>query len=346
MYRTQTRLRRPVHVHFPSGDGRVLLRTELDWDKDVEPVSVSPDGTRHEFLLESDRPFLYVKPCLRRGAETVWATGPNMLVLLTTDDARLSYPFFDAETSTGTMTPVIEVPGPDRTYKLRAYLPPGYGKNPFKRFPVLYMQDGKNIFFPDEAFGNREWQVDESLDLLDDMNAADKCIVVGLHSEDRMRDYTRPGYEAYGRAVVDSIKPFIDRTYRTLPGRGETGLIGSSLGGVASFFLGWQFPETFGFAACLSSTFSHKDDLMDRVLAEPRRETRFYLDSGWPGDNYEVTLAMSMALIERGYVLGRDVVHFAFPLAEHDEGAWGKRLHLPLQLFCGPIATAARGRFV
>jgi predicted alpha/beta superfamily hydrolase len=335
-------------VYYPAAEGRIVLRTELDWTVDVPAVSVSPDGKLHEFMLEADRPFLYLKPCLIQGSKTLWSCGPNVLVLLTTDDARQSYPFFHGSSTAGAMTPIFEVPSPSlaRSHKLRAYLPPGYGENPLKRFPVLYMQDGKNLFFPEEAFLSREWQVDESLDLLDAMNAADKCIVVGIHSEDRMLDYTKPGYVAYGRSVVEEIKPYVDRTFRTLPQREETAAVGSSLGGVVSFYLGWQYPEVFGFAACLSSTFSHRDDLIDRVLTEPRRETRFYLDSGWPGDNYEVTLAMAMALIERGYVHGRDVVHAAFPLAEHDERSWSTRLHLPLQLFSGQIATAARGRFV
>ncbi len=348
LYHTQRRLRRALRVHFPAADGRIVLRTELDWNLDIEPVRVSADKTLHEFLIESDHPFLYFKACLRTGDNLIWANGANALLLLTTDDPRDAYPFFGVGKVVGTMTPTLEVPAPalGRTHKVRVYLPPGYGENPLKRFPVLYMQDGKNLFFPEEAFGSREWQVDESLDLLDSMNAADKCIVVGIHSEDRMKDYTKPGYEVYGRSLVEDIKPFVDRTFRTLPERAETGVVGSSLGGVVSFYLGWHFHETFGFAACLSSTFAHRDDLMERVLDEPRRETRFYLDSGWPGDNYEVTLAMAMALIERGYVQGRDVVHCAFPLAEHDEGAWGKRLHLPLQLFCGPVATASRGRFV
>ena len=61
--------------------------------------------------------------------------------------------------------------------------------------------------------------------------------------------------------------------------------------------MAWQYPEVFGLAACMSSTFAYRNDLIDRVLSEPKRDTKFYLDSGWPGDNYEVTLAMAMALL-------------------------------------------------
>jgi enterochelin esterase-like enzyme len=208
------------------------------------------------------------------------------------------------------------------------------------------MQDGSNLFFPEEAFMNREWQVDESLQLLDEMNAADKCVVVGVHADDRMAEYTKPGYEAYARAVVDDLRPHVNRELLTLAAPGETGVMGSSLGGVVSFYMAWQHPDVFGFAGCLSSTFSHADDLIERVLTEPRRDLRVYLDSGWPGDNYEVTLAMAMALVARGAVYGKDVLHLSYPLAGHDEEAWASRLHVPVQFFTGKLSTAARGRFV
>jgi hypothetical protein len=94
----------------------------------------------------------------------------------------------------------------------------------------------------------------------------------------------------------------------------------------------------------MSSTFAHRNDLIDRVLSEPKRENKYYLDSGWPGDNYEVTLAMAMALSARGFQARRDFLHLMFPLEEHDELAWGRRLHLPLQLGLGKVTTAERGR--
>lgn len=268
-----------------------------------------------------------------------------MLVLMTSGGGRDCYPQFHGD-PTGSFSPVIERASTilGRQHLIRVYLPPGYHENTLRRYPVLYMQDGKNLFFPEDAFLGREWKVDESLALLDSMNALDQVVVVGIHSGDRMADYTQPGYEAYARSVVEEILPEVDRRIRVLEGRRETGVLGSSLGGVASFYMAWQYPEVFDFAACLSSTFSHRDDLIDRVLSEPKRNTRFYLDSGWPGDNYEATLAMALALSQRGYRDGQDLLHLAFPLAEHDEAAWSERLHLPLQLFWGKASTAGRGR--
>jgi len=226
MYQTVTKLRRPVHVFYPAGEDQIVLRTELDWYTDLEPVAVSADRQRHEFVLEGNRPFLYFKTCIRRGGTIEWSTGPNVLLLLTTDDPRQVYPFFHSGTA-GTFSPVLEIDSKilGRKHFLRAYLPPGYGENPLKRYPVLYMQDGRNLFFPEEAFLNQEWQVDESLGLLDNMNAADKCVVVGLFSHDRMGDYTKPGYERYARSIVEEVKPFVDREYRTLTDRLETGVM-------------------------------------------------------------------------------------------------------------------------
>ena len=72
--------------------------------------------------------------------------------------------------------------------------------------------------------------------------------------------------------------------------------MGASLGGVVSFFLGWEYPQVFGNVACLSSSFGYRDDLLRRVkedCLDDRRDLRIYLDSGWPRDNYETTVTMA-----------------------------------------------------
>lgn len=348
MYQTEKLLRRQLRVRYPAGQGRMVLRTELDWDSDLEPVGVSDDGEASTFALEARKPFLYFKPCLRTGdGGARWSVGPNMLVLMTSEGVRDVFPYFEGSAS-GSFSAVLERDSAilGRQHLVRVYLPPGYHENTLRRYPVLYMQDGKNLFFPEDAFLGREWNVDDAIHLLDAMNAVDRVVVVGIHSGDRMGEYTKPGYEAYARSVVEEVKPEVDRKIRVLDSPRETGVIGSSLGGVVSFYMAWEYPEVFGYAACMSSTFSHRDDLMDRVLAEPRRSSKFYLDSGWPGDNYEVTLAMAMALSEAGYRVREDFLHLAFPLDEHDERAWGRRLHIPLQLGLSPVTAAARGRFI
>jgi enterochelin esterase-like enzyme len=348
MYQTETLLRRDLRVHYPAGAGRMVLRTDLDWDEDLEPVQVSPESDTSTFTLEARRPFLYFKPCLRGGDGALrWSVGPNLLLLMTHERASDVYPYFEGS-EIGAFSPVVERDSSilGRRHLVRVYLPPGYAENPLRRYPVFYMQDGKNLFFPEEAFLGRDWQVGDALSLLDTMNAVDRVVVVGIHSGDRMNEYTRPGYEAYARSVVEEIRPEVVSRFRVFDTPRETGVIGSSLGGVVSFYMAWQYPEVFGYAACLSSTFSHRDDLIDRVLSEPKGTAKFYLDSGWPGDNYEVTLAMAMALARRGHRAREDYLHLVFPLDEHDEKAWGNRLHIPLQLALGKPGTAHRGRFL
>ena len=347
LYRTDTVLRRQLRVRYPLTGGRLVLRTDLDWDREVEADAVSDDGTTFTFELAARRPFLYFKPCWKVGGETRWATGADGLVLMTTQAQRDVFPCFSSG-DRGSFSPIIAVESPilGRTHQVRAYLPPGYHENTLRKYPVVYMQDGKNLFFPEEAFLGRDWAVDEALELLDRMNAVDKVVVIGVFSGDRMTEYTKPGYELYGRALVTEIVPKVGERLRLLGGPAETLVMGSSLGGVVSFYLAWQWPEVFGGAACLSSTFSHKDDLIERVLTEPKSPSKFYIDSGWPGDNYEVTLAMGLALLSRGYVPRLDFLQLTFPFDGHDETAWGKRIHLPLQLFLGKIATAARGRSI
>lgn len=339
LYKTGTLLKRKLQVRYPAGQGRIVLRTELDWDRDVEPVEVRDDGTTSVFALEAKRPFLYVKPCLRDAkGELHWGQGSNKLVVMTGPGQRQVFPYFFA-TDHGRFTEVIERESKilGRPHKVRIYIPPGYDENTLKRYPVIYMQDGTNLFFPAEAFLGRTWGVTESLELLDKMHVIEGTLVVGIHAQDRMEEYTKPGYEAYGRSVVEEVCPVIAAKARTHGVPEATCVIGSSLGGVVSFYMGWQWPEVFGNVACMSSTFSFKDDLIERVLSEPRRPTCFYLDSGWPEDNSETTAAMAVALAQRGWVFGHDLLHVAFPREGHNELAWGKRLHLPLQFFAGRV---------
>lgn len=343
LYKTETTLKRNLRVAYPAGNGRLVLRTELDWDKDIQPVSVSDDGNVSTFAVEADQPFLYFKPCLIQDDDIHWSVGPNKLLLMEETEKRISYPcFFSA--NKGTFSELVEFPSKilNRIHRLRAYVPPGYHENTLASYAVAFMQDGQNLFFPEEAFMGHDWQVDDTRDTLAAMSAIEDFIFVGVYSDDRMRDYTAPGYELYARSLAEEIVPEAERRMRIGTHRRFRSVWGSSLGGVVSFHSVWQHPDVFGSGVCMSSTFSHKDNLIDRVLTEPPRDVGFYLDSGWPGDNYEVTMGMAMALISRGWRYGHNVFHLAFPRAEHDERAWGMRLHLPLQFLNGAVARASR----
>ena len=343
LYRTQTMLERTLRVAYPAGQGRVVLRTEQDWERDIEPVAVSEDGSTSTFRVQADQPFLYFKPRLVRDGDVRWSVGANKLLLMSEEDQRIVYPFFLSGES-GRFSPLIEFPSKllGRSHSLRVYVPPGYDENTLASFPVAFMQDGQNLFFPDEAFLGHEWEVDETSRTLRTMGAVEDLVIVGVHSGDRMKEYTSPGYEAYARSLAEEIVPEAQRLLRIGTHRRFRSVWGSSLGGVVSFYSVWQHPDVFGTAVCMSSTFSHKDNLIDRVLSEPAPDVAFYLDSGWPGDNYEVTVGMAMALVSRGWRYGLNLLHLSFPHAEHDESAWGLRLHLPMQFLNGAVAGASR----
>lgn len=326
--------RMKVRVHYPASRGRIVLRTDLDWERDLEPVAPRTAPDLFDFRVELDGSHRYFKPVFLDDNETRWALGDDSLAVANGHDTMDVYPHFfgDNECTECTLRSIASRDG-SRTHPVRVYLPPGYYENTLERYPVLYMQDGQNLFFPDEAFAGETWKIQDTFNVLGSMNLVRKTIVVGIHPLDRMRDYTADGCEAYGRFLVEEAKPWIDAHYRTMPGPRETAVLGSSLGGVVSLYLGWEFPEVFGSVGCLSSTFGYRDDLARRVATEAKRDLRIYLDSGWPGDNYEVTRGMRNALVRRGYRPGRDLLYLAFPQGRHEEQSWAARAHIPFQFF-------------
>jgi predicted alpha/beta superfamily hydrolase len=343
LYRTGTLLTRTLRVAYPPASGDIVLRTELDWNRDVEPVSVTADGVS-TFQIQAHHPFLYFKPCLLRDGTHHWARGDNRLLIMTEDDWITFYPyFFDSEC--GRFSPLMTFRSPilGREHRARVYLPPGYEENTLAEYPVALLQDGQNLFFPEEAFRGQDWGIDSTQWELRSMGAVEDMILVGLYSgAERIDEFTKPGYTLYARSLVEEVVPEVESRLRVVRDRRHRSVWGSSLGGVVSFYSVWQHPETFGAAVCMSSTFSHKDDLLERVLTEDPPDVAFYLDSGWPGDNYETTVGMAMALISRGWRWGHNLVHLAYPHARHGELDWGLRLHVPLQVIAGSVARYSR----
>ena len=328
--------RQIINVFYPANGAKILLRTEADWDRNVEPTRSDEGGS--EFLIETDRPFFYFKPVLQRNGRPQWSRGENFLAIATSDTPVDVYPYFAEEMHCSVCELMSPLPsGTGAEHRFRVFLPPGYRENTLKHYPVLYMHDGNNLFLKEEAFLGNTWRTDEVLNVLDRMNAINNVIVVGILPNDRMAEYTSPGYHGYGRFLVETLKPLIDANYRTLIGPADTAVMGSSLGGVVSFYLGWQRPDVFGKVACLSSTFGYRDDLIERVATESKRNLRIYVDSGWPGDNYEATRSMRDRLIWKGYRPGSELFYLAFPEARHDENAWATRSPIPFQFLFGKL---------
>src|SRR5207248_218327 len=143
------------------------------------------------------------------------------------------------------------------------YLPPGYNRFSPRRYPVLYLHDGQNVFDAATSFAGVEWGVDEAAQRLIRQGLIEPLIIVAVANlgEERIHEYApTPGVIApkdkpkirsrglapvYGKFLIEELKPFIDRKYRTKPEGQFTGLGGSSLGGLATLAMGIIFSETF-----------------------------------------------------------------------------------------------------
>lgn len=322
-----------IHVRYPARAGdELVLRTAHDWGSDLAPTSVDEDRTRFTFEapIDARRPSLAFKACRRRDGELRWAEGPNGVAW---PGERSVYPHFEGGTR-GRITERLTI----GTRALRVYLPPGYDENVLKRYPTLYVHDGANVFFPEEAFSGVEWGVDEALDTLDAASIVDQVIVVALHptKDRREAEYTAEGWDVYAADLRGAVVPGVDAAFRTLPAPRNRAVMGSSLGGVVSLWLAWQHADCFGMAACLSSSFGLVDDLVPLLWRAPEvPDIRVYLDTGWPHDNHEGTREIRDVLRARGFATGRNLLHLVFPDEVHHERSWARRVHLPLQFLFG-----------
>src|ERR1051325_5068538 len=109
LYETRTTLERIVRICYPVEEGRLILRTEQDWDRDIEPIAVNENNTNWSFQVEAAQPFLYFKPCLVGDEEFRWSVGPNKLLLMAEEDTRAFYPFFFSP-DRGSFSRLIEFP--------------------------------------------------------------------------------------------------------------------------------------------------------------------------------------------------------------------------------------------
>ncbi len=213
------------------------------------------------------------------------------------------------------------------------WLPPSYKTDQAKRYPVLYMHDGQNLFDPNTASFGVDWQLDESADSLIKSNSIKEIIIVGIYNTpDRMTEYLdTPLGHAYMNFIVTKLKPFIDKNFRTLPDRDNTATGGSSAGGLISFMLLWDYPDVFSQAACLSPAF-HIDriNFVKNVLnySGKKKQIRCYIDNGTKGIDSLLlpgTKEMISALENKGYKLGKDIEFYFAKGATHNEAAWSKR---------------------
>ncbi len=223
------------------------------------------------------------------------------------------------------------------------WLPPSYGSDADRRYPVLYMHDGQQVFDPNTSTWGQDWEVDEWCTKLIKEERLQEIIVVGIYSTpDRFVEYNPPELgEAYTRFVIEELKPFIDQEYRTKPDRAHTAVAGASMGGGISFYMAWTRPEVFFGAACLSSAFQYKQDRHTLDIVERTEQPpglRLFLYCG-AGDDLERRLredlhAMTQALAAKGITPGKNLLITEDPDGKHDEATWARHTdHWLLFLF-------------
>lgn len=235
---------------------------------------------------------------------------------------------------------------PDRR-DLLVYLPPGYDEHPSRRYPVLYLHDGQNLFDGATAYvKGQDWGADETAESLIAAGEIEPLIMVGIYNtgEHRIEEYTPspdPRYDfggksdLYGRLVVEELKPFIDRRYRTRTGPHHTGLGGSSLGGLVTLHLGLKYPTIFSKLVVMSpSVWWDRGVILREVRAlKVKPSVRIWLDVGTKEGRHTTrqVRALRDTLVEKGWRLGADLRYFEAKGAGHNELAWGARLGLALR---------------
>ncbi|WP_353228780.1 alpha/beta hydrolase-fold protein [Novosphingobium sp.] len=248
------------------------------------------------------------------------------------------------------------------------WLPAGYATSG-RRYPVVYFHDGQNLFDPATAYGGKTWGVAETLSAMHV-----DAIVVGIwNTKQRGREYFpakvfallppdqqanavathggAPLSDAYLQFIVTELKPAIDRAYRTRPGRADTSMAGSSMGGLISLYAMAEYPQVFGQVACLS---------VHWPMSDPRKSDPAVVTAAWAGylktshwqpgqnrlymDHGTLTLdsfyrpyaeRMEAALPQMGWQRDKNWVSRVFEGGAHDEASWRARLATPMQFLLG-----------
>jgi len=230
---------------------------------------------------------------------------------------------------------LLEIPGLNRKRQIRMYVPPGYAASN-KRYPVLYMHDAQNLFDDATSFVG-EWKVDETLDALAKEGKLE-LIVVGIDNggDKRITELNAWDNPRFGAAegrqytdfIVNTLKPYIDARYRTLPDRAHTAIMGSSMGGLASHYAIAQYPQVFSKAGVFSPAYWTATPSFDFMAQHPLpKDARVFLLMGEKEGDSMVPDVQRMAEVVRasGHPAKNTVLKIV-PEQKHNEGFWSSEL--------------------
>lgn len=245
--------------------------------------------------------------------------------------------------------PELYSPELDNRRDILVYLPPSYEAGT-RAYPVLYMQDGQNLFDRATSFAE-EWGIDATLE--EASGAGIEVIVVAIPNTGSRCDEYSPFIDRkqggglgdhYLNFLLDTLKPIIDGAFRTLPDRVNTGIMGSSMGGLISLYAFFRHPEAFGFVGAMSPAlwFAERAIFPYLTLA-PFVPGRVYLDVGTLEGSVELldVAKMRELLVAKGYRRGRELLVVVEKGGRHNEQAWGRRFLRAVSFLLG--MTRARG---
>lgn len=243
---------------------------------------------------------------------------------------------------------------------VRVWLPDGYDAEPQRRYPVLYLMDGQNLFDARTAFLGVAWDVGTTAQRAIDKRRIEPVILVGVDNSGAGRtfDYTPVpwqgrggGADRFAHMLIDEIKPVVDRRYRTRREREATALGGASLGGLFALHTALVRADVFGAVAALSPTVWWGHGALLRLVAalRARPDVRIWLDVGKREAaplRQHVRSAREL-LLAKGWVAHRTVRKATLRHAEvargrHDEASWGKRFERVLKFLFPPEKQVRR----
>ena len=353
-----------IPAHTPAGDQLYVAGNfnNNNWNPGDTAFILPPNGQGQFVLTIAGVPTGLMEYKFTRGS---WATvegnangnvRPNRTYTASAGDTiyHQVLSWEDLGSGTGTANSEVQIYDPsfympqlNRNRRIWLYLPPDYATSG-KHYPVIYMQDGQNLFDANTSFSG-EWEVDESLTALHQQGDYG-AIVVGIDNGggNRIDEYTPWAHPMHGGGdgdvyinfIVQTLKPHIDSSFRTLPGPETTGLIGSSLGGLISFYGGIKHQDVFGKLGVFSPSFWFSNSVYSFAQAQGHQQPmRIYFLAGEQESTSMVPdmQAMYNLLLNNGF----SATELAFVTKQdgtHSEWFWAREFPAAYQWLFGQLS--------
>jgi predicted alpha/beta superfamily hydrolase len=232
-----------------------------------------------------------------------------------------------------TISEAFEIPQLIKTRRISALLPHNYDESD-RHYPVLYLQDGQNLFDDYAPFGN--WAVDKKLAVLAEMGMDDIIIIAIDHAEEeRIKEFTpsmntrlgRGSGKKYVRFLADTLKPYVDRHFRTKPERHNTGIGGSSMGGLISIYAGFMYPEVYSKLLVFSPSLWVVPGIHFEIMSfDEAFDMQIYLYAGGEESKFMVPNVHRFVKTVEDQGLGHKIKFNISidPQGKHSEARWGE----------------------